>query len=205
MNYFLKSGKSIENYTEDFCRTAVVYRLLVWGVDDIPGIGANVNKEIVEQVESLTSKIDAELTRNEDKVSIRKALNLKPGVKVEKIEELEESLKSHTNQNFSLHPDFKCLYRIINGQQLTGIWHEILNFFVSNYNPAKGAERRPPPINLPMVTPLFGFIEVYDLVIASYLLEIDTIIRIIGAQTGRAGDDLIARGRIPIGKALQST
>ena len=67
----------------------------------------------------------------------------------------------------------------------------------------KGTDRRPPPINLPMVTPLFGFIEVYDLVIASYLLEIDTIIRIIGAQTGRAGDDLIARGRIPIGRATK--
>ena len=70
--------------------------------------------------------IDVELTRDEDKVSIRKALNLKPGVNLEKIEELEESLKSHTNQNFTLHPDFKCLYRIINGQQLTGIRHKNL-------------------------------------------------------------------------------
>ena len=34
-----------------------IQRLLVWGIDEIPGIGSSVNKEIVEKIEALTSKI----------------------------------------------------------------------------------------------------------------------------------------------------
>ena len=48
------------------------------------------------------------------------------------------------------------------------------------------------------MTPLFGYVEVYDLVIAPFLLEIDTIIKYMNAQTGRAGQDLIVNGRIPL-------
>ena len=64
-------------------------------------------------------------------------------------------------------------------------------------------------VRLPDTTPLFGYASVYDLVIALYLIEIDTIIRYIGAQTGRAGYDWISRGRIPLviapGRGSQQT
>ena len=45
--------------------------------------------------------------------------------------------------------------------------------------------------------------------VALYLIEIDTIIKYIGAQTGRAGHDWISRGRIPLviapGRGSQQT
>ena len=162
-----------ENDADYTCHCAAIYRLLVGG------LGGHIKREIVDELDGLTRHLKVNLTRDDECVEIGKALNLNRGVSDEQFTQLERVLRVQSGREVTLHEDFKSLYRIMNGQKLVD-------------------ENMRGDVNLPVVTPLFGYVAVYDLVIAPYLLEIDTIIKYVGAQTGRAGHDLIVNGRIPL-------
>jgi len=117
---------------------------------------------------------------NEDRnKSIKEMLYLKPCIESSTLKYLENKMKTSTSdQRFELHQDFQLLYSIMNGQDFTSPVRRLDGLFNA--------------------TPLFGVIQVYDLELLSYFVSIDLILQFIDRQTGRAEEDLIQKGNIPI-------
>ena len=106
--------------------------------------------------------------------TIRTALSLQSGCSEGDLNELENEIREMTEeQDWTLPLEFRLLYRVFNGQPLGMI-----------------DERN--------VQPLFGKVTVYDTIIAPYLLQLDSIRKLIGVQHGRSESDFLGKGYLPI-------
>ena len=79
---------------------------------------------------------------------------------IDQLQLLENKMRTATSDlSFELHQDFKLLYSIMNGQDFTQPIRRLDGLFNA--------------------TPLFGYIQVYDLILLSYFVSIELILQFI--------------------------
>ena len=153
---------------------ALYYRILKCGVpgEEI-GLSPFDHDSLNKVSRSLALLVNKWDVKNSNDVSLKNVLQLQKPSPKDEVDQLEELMRTKTSsQDFQLHPHFRLLYTLFNGQL-----YDISDIGTS---------------------PLFGIIQVYDRIIMPFLLPLNLVMQNIHNQRGRASAILSAQGLIPI-------